>query len=174
MNTDRIEDALKYDYHAIDMSTTPKLGMTGCMFSFSFLLHPTISHFFVEFLDILATEDGFRVSLSRAVEIEPLIMRWAPRRSRVCLLPEIRGLSRNVLSGIHILSLMVRRRFEPLVMGTWGAGQQGSQGNDKHRVLSPRYRPATCQLFFQSLKLCNLPDCFLLIIDFCFILCSQQ
>ena len=28
----------------------------------------------MEILDILATEDGFRVSLSRAVEIEPLIM----------------------------------------------------------------------------------------------------
>jgi hypothetical protein len=73
-NTDRIEDALKYDYPAINTSPTPKLGMTGCMFSFSFLLHQTISHFFVEFLDILATEDGFRVSLSRAVEIKPLIM----------------------------------------------------------------------------------------------------
>jgi len=30
--------------------------------------------FVVEILDILATEDGFRVGLSRAVEIEPLIM----------------------------------------------------------------------------------------------------
>ena len=75
MNTDRIEDALKYDYPAINTSPlTPKPGMKGSMFSFHSCCIKRFLIFFVEILDILATEDGFCIGVSRAVEIEPLIM----------------------------------------------------------------------------------------------------
>ena len=75
-NTDIIADALKCKHPAIDTRSSPKPGMTGILFSFFrwvFFLLQTISPF-LDFPGILDTEDGYRISQVRAVEIENLII----------------------------------------------------------------------------------------------------
>lgn len=193
MNTDRIEDALKYDNHTIDKSPTPKPGMTGCMFSFSFLLHQTISHFFVEFLDILATEDGFRVSLSPAVEIEPLIMS-SSMVAGVSDTRDTRPFKKRAVWNPHSFfdgSPPIRATrdghmgcWTTRIPGSWKAYRCFHFIRDKQPVVRPRNSSlekrqassvialvSSCNVstFLQKLK----TDLILLMIDFCSLFCSQ-
>lgn len=174
------------------------------MFSFPmriFLLHQMISHFFVVFPDILATEDGFRVSLSRAVENEPLIMSSSTVAS-VSVSRDTRPVEKSAVWDPHSFfygSPPIRATrdghmgcWKTRILGSWKAYKYFDFIRDKQPVVRPstsnfllEKRQASsviapvssCNVFaiFQNLKLFYYPDFheFHLMIDFGFV-CSPH